>query len=109
MAGMWERGERAIAGSACRWHVAVTRDDGTPLWMHDADEQVKSASTIKIAVLIALFRAIDAGTVALADARVLREEEKVGGSGVLTALHAGLAPTIHDLAHLMIEIGRAHV
>jgi beta-lactamase class A len=100
----WESGERLIAGSPCHWSVAVTRGDGTELWGYVADEVLKAASTIKVAVLIALFRAADAGQLRLDDERLLREGDKVGGSGVLSALHAGLAPTIHDLAHLMIAI-----
>lgn len=100
----WEAGERLIAASPCHWSVAVTGGDGVALWGHNANEQLKAASTIKIAVLIALFRAIDAGQVELGDERVLRDSEKVGGSGVLSALHDGLSLTLHDLAHLMIAI-----
>src|SRR5690242_5767970 len=104
MAPSWETGERLIAASPCRWSVAVTRGDGAELWGHAADESLKAASTIKLAVLIALFRALDAGQLRLDDERVLRDSDKVAGSGVLSALHAGLAPTLHDLAHLMIAI-----
>lgn len=104
MTTAWPGGERLIAESPCRWAVAVARGDGTPLWDHEADAPRQAASTIKIAVLIALFRAVDAGSVRLDERRPLRDEEKVGGSGVLGALDAGLAPTLHDVAHLMIAI-----
>ncbi len=104
MTEQWATGARLIAASPCRWNVAVARGDGTPLWGHDADEQRLSASTIKLAVLIALFRAVDAGTARLDQRIALRDEEKVGGSGVLAALDAGLRPTLHDVAHLMIAI-----
>jgi beta-lactamase class A len=104
VAASWEAGERLIAGTPCRWSVAVTRGDGAELWGYVVDEPLKAASTIKLAVLIALFRALDAGQIGLDDERVLRESDKVAGSGVLSALHAGLAPTLHDLAHLMIAI-----
>jgi beta-lactamase class A len=104
MAASWETGERLIAASSCHWSVMVTRGDGSELWGYVVDEPLKAASTIKVAVLIALFRVLDAGQIRLDDERVLRESDKVGGSGVLAALHAGLAPTIHDLVHLMIAI-----
>ena len=100
----WAAGEALMHGSPCRWNVAVAAADGTLLWGHDPDEPRKAASTIKIAILIALFRAIDAGNLRLDERRPLREADKVPGSGVLKALGAGLPLSLHDLAHLMIAI-----
>ncbi|MGN6359039.1 MAG: serine hydrolase [Thermomicrobiales bacterium] len=101
---VWAAGEAIVGGAPGRWSAIVTRGAGEALWAHDADIQQLSASTIKIAVLIAVFRAIDEGRLRLDETRVLQESDKVGGSGVLRELHAGLPLTLHDLAHLMIAI-----
>ena len=100
----WTAGDELLRGSPCRWNVAVAAADGALLWGHAADEPRKAASTIKIAILIALFRAIDAGNLRLDERRPLREADKVPGSGVLKALGTGLPLSLHDLAHLMIAI-----
>lgn len=100
----WAAGDELLRASPCRWNVAVAAADGTPLWGYDADAPRKAASTIKIAILIALFRAIDAGALRLDEHRPLRAADKVPGSGVLKALRDGLPLSLHDLAHLMIAI-----
>jgi beta-lactamase class A len=102
--GSWPAGDALLRGVPCEWSVAVVAPDGALLWGVEADRQRKAASTIKIAILIALFRAIDAGAVELGTRRELRATDKVPGSGVLRALDEGLALTVHDLAHLMIAI-----
>ncbi|MCO5219327.1 MAG: class A beta-lactamase-related serine hydrolase [Thermomicrobiales bacterium] len=71
---------------------------------HRADEVFRSASTIKIAIMIELFRQIDDGQVSLADTYVLQESDKVPGSGVLQEMHAGLELTLKDVCYLMISI-----
>jgi beta-lactamase class A len=100
----WSAGEAILGGVPCRWSAAVVAPDGALLWGHAPDERCKAASTIKIAILIALFRAIEAGELRLDARRELHAADKVPGSGVLRALDDGLALTLHDLAHLMIAI-----
>ena len=97
---VWAAGEAIVGGAPGRWSAIVTRGAGEALWAHDADVQQLSASTIKIAVLIAVFRAIDEGRLRLDETRVLQESDKVGGSGVLRELHAGVHGSgCHDAAH----------
>jgi len=100
----WPAGDAILRGVPCQWSAAVVAPDGTLLWGHEPDGQRKAASTIKIAILIALFRAIDEGKLDLATRRELHAADKVPGSGVLRAMDDGLALTLHDLAHLMIAI-----
>jgi beta-lactamase class A len=100
----WAAGEEIVGAAPGRWSAIVTRGAGEALWAHEADARQRAASTIKVAVLIAVFRAIDEGRLRLDDTRVLQASDKVGGSGVLRELHAGLPLTLHDLAHLMIAI-----
>lgn len=77
--------------------------DGTQV-MHRSDEVFKSASTIKIAIMIQLFRRIDAGELSLSDSYVLKESDKVPGSGVLQELHTGIQLTLRDVLYLMMSI-----
>ena len=71
---------------------------------HRQSEVFPSASTIKIAIMIELYRQIDAGTLRLDEVYALTDADKVPGSGVLQHLHAGLALTLADICYLMISI-----
>jgi beta-lactamase class A len=83
--------------------VAILGPDGAS-FSHRGDDLFLSASTIKIAIMITLFRAIDRGDASLDDRYVLRADDKVPGSGVLQQLHAGIELTLRDVVYLMISI-----
>jgi beta-lactamase class A len=69
---------------------------------YEPDRPVTAASTIKTLILAALSRAVDAGTIDLdCDVRI-RDEMRVGGSGVVNWLHDGVTLPLRDLAWLMI-------
>ncbi|MCC6716699.1 MAG: serine hydrolase [Acetobacteraceae bacterium] len=63
-----------------------------------------TASVYKIAIMVELYRQVDAGKFALSDRLTLGDGQRVIGSGVLQKLDSGLAPTLRDLAMLMIII-----
>lgn len=85
--------------------VRVRSHGGTPIhWDRRGDEVFLSASTIKVAILIAVARAIDAGTLRHDDRRSARSEDTTTGSGVLKGMEPGLSLTIDDHAYLMIAI-----
>lgn len=71
---------------------------------HLGDRRVPAASTIKLLILIAVARAIDAGTLDLSTRIAPATHARVGGSGVLNWLSPDLAPTIADHAWLMTAI-----
>lgn len=71
---------------------------------HDADRAVLAASTIKTLILTAVARAIDDGTLTLDTEIAIRDEWRIGGSGVVNWLHRGIALPVEDLAWLMIAI-----
>jgi len=64
----------------------------------------KSASVIKVPILVELFCRRDEGGLSLDDIIELKDEHKVEGSGVLKELHAGLRFTVLDLVTLMIVV-----
>jgi len=59
---------------------------------------------VKLPILVALFDEVRAGRVDLAERVTYRRAMRVPGSGVLHDLDEGLAPTVRDLAMLMITI-----
>ncbi len=71
---------------------------------HNGSRRFVAASTVKIAIMIELFRQIDADRLSLGDVYTLRAEDKAEGSGVLTNLHTGIALTLGDLVYLMMSI-----
>lgn len=71
---------------------------------HNADDVFFTASTLKVPVLVELYRQADRGIVDL-DRRVeLTDDLRVPGSGILKEMAPDLNPTVHDLAVLMIII-----
>jgi beta-lactamase class A len=69
-----------------------------------ADEPFPSASLIKVAVMLEAFQQAADGRLKLGERVPVSDTEKVGGSGVLAGLEAGVAPTVADLVELMITI-----
>ena len=84
--------------------LAVRAAAGERRWDRAGDDVFLSASTIKVAILIAVARAIDAGTLRHDDRRSARPEDAIEGSGVLTWMEVGLSLSIDDHAYLMIAI-----
>ncbi|MFT4038693.1 MAG: serine hydrolase [Thermomicrobiales bacterium] len=70
----------------------------------NADAVMPTASVIKVAVLAELYRQVEAGQVSLEERREVTPEDWWGGSGVLKEFAPGLAPTINDLARMMIIV-----
>ena len=69
----------------------------------DADERVRTASTIKIAVMVEAFARVAAGKAKWTDELVLTKKKKVSGSGILQELSDGLHITLRDGVNLMIQ------
>jgi len=66
------------------------------------DERVRTASTIKIAVMIETFARVAEGKIKWTDEVVLTKEKKVSGSGILNELSDGLHLTLRDAVNLMM-------
>jgi beta-lactamase class A len=79
-------------------------DSGATYALH-ADDAVRTASTIKLAVLAAVFAAVAEGKVNWTDLTTLHDADKVSGSGVLgTEFSDGDRFPLSDLIHLMIVL-----
>lgn len=112
MTGDWrELGRIAAAaeddGLAGRVAVAIEAtvgDAGPVRWSRRGDEVFVSASTIKVAILVAVARAIDRGALRHDDRLSARPVDTIAGSGVLKGMEPGLSLTVDDHAYLMIAI-----
>lgn len=68
------------------------------------NERVRTASTIKLAIMAGLFAAAADGRVKWTDELVLRDADKVSGSGVLFEFSDGVRLQVRDVMHLMIVL-----
>ncbi len=69
----------------------------------DADTPVQTASVIKLAILYEALEEIRAGKASWKEPIVLKQDDKVEGSGLLQFLDAPLTLTLRDVVTLMID------
>ena len=69
-----------------------------------ADNKVRTASTIKLSLMVAVFRAVSEGRAKWDETLLLRDTDKVSGSGVLHEFSDGIRLPLRDVMHLMIVV-----
>ncbi len=70
----------------------------------NGDERVRTASTIKVAVMIEAFTRVAEGRAKWTDELMLTKAARYGGSGVLPELADGLRLTLRDCVNLMMVV-----
>jgi beta-lactamase class A len=70
----------------------------------NGDERVRTASTIKVAVMIEAFARVAEGRAKWTDELMLTKAARYGGSGVLPELADGLRLTLRDCVNLMMMV-----
>lgn len=83
--------------------VSVASPDGEH-WNYQGNKAFPSASTVKIPIMVEIYRMLDQSELSLDDLHVLQASEKSNGSGVLRHMHSGLTLKLSDLLYLMIAI-----
>ncbi len=83
--------------------VAVVAPSGDR-FSYNGDRKFGAASTVKIPLMIEIYRQVDRGERSLDDEYVLKAEDIAVGSGVMLHLHHGVTLTLNDLIYLMISI-----
>ena len=96
--------DKAISGFAGVVGVAARNLETGQEILVNADLRFPTASTIKTAVMVEAWHQAANGVVSMDTALSLSDADKVGGSGVLNGLSAGLQLTVRDLVHLMIVL-----
>src|SRR5205814_1468408 len=83
--------------------VAVKHLDKGDTFSHRADEPMPTASLIKLAVMVETYRQAREGQVNLTKHVVLKKEDMVPGSGILTTqFSAGASFSLRDAVRLMV-------
>jgi beta-lactamase class A len=101
----WSAVEQAVEGANEQATVGVSMiGPGGETWEQSGDELFPAASTVKIGIMVEIYRKIDRGELALDDVHTLSRSEKAPGSGVLSKMHSGLQLTLGDLLYLMMSI-----
>jgi beta-lactamase class A len=68
------------------------------------DAPVRTASTIKLAVMVEAFAEVQEGRIKWSDTLLLRDQDKVSGSGVMQELSGGVRLPVRDVMNLMIVV-----
>lgn len=96
--------EAALAGFQGKaWIYAKNLDTGKEYGLR-ADEQVRTASTIKLPIMTEAYRQVAAGRVKWSDELVLTREKKVSGSGVLGEFSDNTKIDLKTAVNLMIVV-----
>ena len=85
------------------WIYAKNLDTGKDFSLR-ADEQVRTASTIKLAIMAETFRQVESGKLNWTDEIILTKEKKVGGSGILHEFSDNTKIDLKTALHLMIVV-----
>ncbi len=93
----------AAESEGARVGLCAILPDGTRIG-HREDEIFVAASTIKIAIMIQLYRMVDAGESDLGQIHEMQESDISAGSGVMQGLHPGVSLTLKDICYLMMSI-----
>ncbi len=94
----------ALAGSDGRVCLFAKNLDTGAAFGRGADDRVRTASTIKLPILIEAFAQVAEGRLGWEEPLVLTQEGKVGGAGILGEFAPGLTLTLRDAVHLMIAV-----
>lgn len=85
------------------WIAARNLDTGAS-FARAANEPVRTASTIKLPILCAVYEAAHKGRLKFEETIAMTAEDKVAGSGVIREFENGARFTIRDLCHVMIVV-----
>lgn len=104
------------------WGIVLEDLDTGEKWVSNGDELFYAASVIKVPIMAAVFSDEERMELALTDQIIQKEEDFVGGSGVLQHLTPGTSLSIKDIVMLMIiqsdntatnilidRVGREHI
>lgn len=88
----------------CPGRASVAIDISGTSWELGGNEVYRSASLIKVVILIEALRQVENGSYSFDDKYILSHDGKVGGAGVMQALSDSIAFTYRDLLTLMIIV-----
>ncbi|HEX8336707.1 MAG TPA: serine hydrolase [Pyrinomonadaceae bacterium] len=93
-----------VAGFKGNVYLYAKNLDTGAVYDFGGDEPVRTASTIKVAVMVEAFARVAEGRAKWSDELVLGKAARYAGSGVLNELTDGLRLTLRDAVTLMMEL-----
>ena len=96
--------EKRIAQSPAKVFLAAKNLTTGKIVELRGNEKVRTASTIKVPLLVEIYLEASEGKLKLDEELVMREADMVSGSGVLRELTAGTRLKLRDIANLMIVV-----
>jgi N-acetylated-alpha-linked acidic dipeptidase len=102
--GLDARVRQATAGFPAKVSLFAKNLDTGESWGLLPDERVRTASTIKIPILVEAYAQVAEGRHRWDEPITLTAEGKVGGAGILGEFAPGLTLTLRDAANLMIAV-----
>ena len=94
--------EQISAGVSADWGIYIKSLDTGEEIAINADKVMDTMSTIKIPLLVDVYRQVDAGKINTADRFAMKTADKRFGTGVLRTLDSGLNLSFRDALELMI-------
>lgn len=94
----------AISGFQGTVHLYAKNLDTSEAYGLGENEKVRTASTIKLPIMVTVFRAVADGRANWDETLTLRQSDKVSGSGVLREFSSGLKLPLRDVVHMMIVV-----
>lgn len=101
---MDRRIQAAIAGFPGTVSLFAKNLDTGEMYGIGEDERVRTASTIKLPIMVGIFRAVEDGRANWSDEIVMQEADKISGSGVIRELADGSRLRVSDLMRMMIVV-----
>jgi beta-lactamase class A len=99
-----EQARAAMTGFRGRVCLYAKNLDTGATYSLRGDERVRTASTIKLPIMVTVFAQVAAGALGWDQEVVLTRDKKVSGSGVLGEFADGTRLTLRDAVHLMIVV-----
>ena len=99
-----DRVHAEIANFKGKVNLFAKNFDTGEIYEFGGDERVRTASTIKVPIMVEAFAQVAEGKLKWDDELTLTKEKKGGGSGILFEFHDGLKLTVRDAVNLMIVV-----
>ena len=84
--------------------ASIIVKDGDEEFLINEDVKSKAASTIKLCILWHMYKEADKHSLSLEEEIVLKDEDKVGGCGILLEFREGLSFSLREIGILMIVL-----
>ena len=94
--------KKEIAGFKGKVYLFAKNLDTGAVYNFNGDEKVRTASSIKTAIMVEAFARVAEGKAKWSDEMILTNAKKVSGSGILQELSDGLKLSLRDAVNLMM-------